>query len=372
MRPSSQRHQRRARSTSRPTSCMAGVISAAGRAERSSTSNLFAGAKQVTLIEAYSEKLGAKQFDLLIDWGWFYFITKPLFKLLHWLVPGARQLRPRHPRHHRAREGRVLPARQQELRVDGQDEEAAAGDGEAARALQGRPRQAAAGADGALQEREDQPDGGLPADRCCRSRCSSRSTRCCSSPSTCAMRRSSAGSRTCRRPIRPRCSTCSGCCPIAVPDIPARRRVAAHHGHDDVGADAAEPAAARPRAAEDLQLDAGDLHFHAGVVPVGPGDLLGLEQRAVAAAAVHDHAQEQHRDPPLEEPGRRQVEGAAGRRRRVSTSAASSKGHLASASSSCRRRSGKSARSAATARTSRAPRRRRRHARRNEAPARRR
>ena len=42
----------------------------------------------------------------------------------------ARQLRPRHPRHHRAREGRVLPAGQQELRVDGQDEEASAGDGE--------------------------------------------------------------------------------------------------------------------------------------------------------------------------------------------------------------------------------------------------
>jgi YidC/Oxa1 family membrane protein insertase len=52
---------------------------------RSATSNLFAGAKQMTLIEAYREKLNAKQFDLLIDWGWFYFITKPLFKLLHWL-----------------------------------------------------------------------------------------------------------------------------------------------------------------------------------------------------------------------------------------------------------------------------------------------
>jgi YidC/Oxa1 family membrane protein insertase len=39
----------------------------------------------MTLIEAYREKLSAKQFDLLIDWGWFYFITKPLFKLLHWL-----------------------------------------------------------------------------------------------------------------------------------------------------------------------------------------------------------------------------------------------------------------------------------------------
>jgi YidC/Oxa1 family membrane protein insertase len=47
--------------------------------------NLFAGAKQVNLIEAYAEKLGAKRFDLLIDWGWFYFITKPLFRLLHWL-----------------------------------------------------------------------------------------------------------------------------------------------------------------------------------------------------------------------------------------------------------------------------------------------
>ena len=48
-------------------------------------SNLFAGAKQMTLIETYQEKLGIKLFDRLIDWGWFFFITKPLFKLLHWL-----------------------------------------------------------------------------------------------------------------------------------------------------------------------------------------------------------------------------------------------------------------------------------------------
>src|SRR6185295_19407944 len=60
-------------------------IQVAPGAAASTTSNLFAGAKQVTLIEAYKEKLDAKQFDLLIDWGWFYFITKPLFKLLHWL-----------------------------------------------------------------------------------------------------------------------------------------------------------------------------------------------------------------------------------------------------------------------------------------------
>jgi YidC/Oxa1 family membrane protein insertase len=53
--------------------------------KRSATNNLFAGAKQVSLIQAYSEKLAIKQFDLLIDWGWFWFITKPLFKLLHYL-----------------------------------------------------------------------------------------------------------------------------------------------------------------------------------------------------------------------------------------------------------------------------------------------
>ena len=39
----------------------------------------------MSLIEAYREKLNAKNFDLLIDWGYFWFITKPLFKLLHWL-----------------------------------------------------------------------------------------------------------------------------------------------------------------------------------------------------------------------------------------------------------------------------------------------
>jgi YidC/Oxa1 family membrane protein insertase len=63
---------------------MAGVSVPPG-GQGSSTSSLFAGAKQVTLIEAYHEKLNAKNFDLMIDWGWFYFITKPLFKLLHWL-----------------------------------------------------------------------------------------------------------------------------------------------------------------------------------------------------------------------------------------------------------------------------------------------
>jgi YidC/Oxa1 family membrane protein insertase len=43
---------------------------------------LFAGAKEVAAVDAYEKTAGIKRFDLLIDWGWFYFITKPLFKLL--------------------------------------------------------------------------------------------------------------------------------------------------------------------------------------------------------------------------------------------------------------------------------------------------
>jgi YidC/Oxa1 family membrane protein insertase len=43
---------------------------------------LFAGAKEVAVVDQYAETLNLKNFDRLIDWGWFYFITKPLFKVL--------------------------------------------------------------------------------------------------------------------------------------------------------------------------------------------------------------------------------------------------------------------------------------------------
>ena len=47
--------------------------------------HLFAGAKQVGKIEEYEAALGITQFELLVDWGWFYFITKPLYYVLDWL-----------------------------------------------------------------------------------------------------------------------------------------------------------------------------------------------------------------------------------------------------------------------------------------------
>jgi YidC/Oxa1 family membrane protein insertase len=46
---------------------------------------LFAGAKRVQLLDAYAKNLGISRFDLAIDFGWFYFLTKPFFYALLWL-----------------------------------------------------------------------------------------------------------------------------------------------------------------------------------------------------------------------------------------------------------------------------------------------
>ncbi|MCO5082285.1 MAG: membrane protein insertase YidC [Rhizobiaceae bacterium] len=45
---------------------------------------VFAGAKEVAKVQAYESDRQIRQFDLLIDWGWFYFITKPMFHLIDW------------------------------------------------------------------------------------------------------------------------------------------------------------------------------------------------------------------------------------------------------------------------------------------------
>jgi len=44
--------------------------------------HLFAGAKRVPIIDDYEDTYQIERFDLMIDWGWFYFITKPLFYVL--------------------------------------------------------------------------------------------------------------------------------------------------------------------------------------------------------------------------------------------------------------------------------------------------
>ena len=51
----------------------------------SATARLFAGAKEVAIVDAYDKELKLNRFELLIDWGWFYFITKPMFKAMDWI-----------------------------------------------------------------------------------------------------------------------------------------------------------------------------------------------------------------------------------------------------------------------------------------------
>jgi YidC/Oxa1 family membrane protein insertase len=63
-------------------------------ASASTSTRLFAGAKEVSVVGinfgpfgegGYNQQLGLNRFDLLIDWGWFYFITKPMFLSIDWL-----------------------------------------------------------------------------------------------------------------------------------------------------------------------------------------------------------------------------------------------------------------------------------------------
>jgi YidC/Oxa1 family membrane protein insertase len=54
-------------------------------ASGTATSRLFAGAKEVHLVNAYNAQLHLSKFDLLIDWGNFWFFTKPMFEFLDFM-----------------------------------------------------------------------------------------------------------------------------------------------------------------------------------------------------------------------------------------------------------------------------------------------
>ncbi len=46
------------------------------------TTRVFAGAKETNILSHYQNDLGISKFDMLIDWGYFHFITRPMFWLL--------------------------------------------------------------------------------------------------------------------------------------------------------------------------------------------------------------------------------------------------------------------------------------------------
>lgn len=47
------------------------------------TNRLYAGAKIVGAIDDYADQFGVALFDRAIDWGWFWFLTKPIFAAVH-------------------------------------------------------------------------------------------------------------------------------------------------------------------------------------------------------------------------------------------------------------------------------------------------
>ncbi|MDR0810540.1 MAG: membrane protein insertase YidC [Gemmobacter sp.] len=61
------------------------VMTIAPGASAEVSSRLFAGAKEWETIRRYQNEEGIAGFIDVIDWGWFFFLTKPIFAVLHWL-----------------------------------------------------------------------------------------------------------------------------------------------------------------------------------------------------------------------------------------------------------------------------------------------
>ena len=61
------------------------AVTVAPGATGAAKARVFAGAKEVASVDGYDKALQLNRFELLIDWGWFYFITKPVFWTLDWL-----------------------------------------------------------------------------------------------------------------------------------------------------------------------------------------------------------------------------------------------------------------------------------------------
>ena len=61
------------------------VMAIAPGASAETTTRLFAGAKEWETIRGYQNSEGIPGFIDSIDWGWFYFLTKPIFAVLHFI-----------------------------------------------------------------------------------------------------------------------------------------------------------------------------------------------------------------------------------------------------------------------------------------------
>jgi YidC/Oxa1 family membrane protein insertase len=55
------------------------------RESHENVTRLYAGPKKLDILENYEKQFGWHHIDLSVDFGMYYFLTKPLFYLLHWL-----------------------------------------------------------------------------------------------------------------------------------------------------------------------------------------------------------------------------------------------------------------------------------------------
>lgn len=60
-------------------------VTIAGNTVGTFNTRFFSGAKEIKLLDQYTKKLGIEKFDLAIDFGWYYFLTKPFFYILDFL-----------------------------------------------------------------------------------------------------------------------------------------------------------------------------------------------------------------------------------------------------------------------------------------------
>lgn len=61
-----------------PTLINAGTVA-------TNNTRFFAGAKEIKLLDKYTKQLNIPKFDLAVDFGWYYFLTKPFFYILDFL-----------------------------------------------------------------------------------------------------------------------------------------------------------------------------------------------------------------------------------------------------------------------------------------------